>query len=202
MAFPDEILAGPVGVWVAPTGTVFPLVNVAPAASWVVLGSQEALHTDEDGVTIESSVETEDFVPLGSIDAVKSWITGQDLRVRFNLADLRLETLSHAFGGPPTAAGNVIDVPAASGAAGYRHLSLTRTGIPTQVAMLVRALQSPYDDDPTWAMQWELNRVAQIAAVPLQWVKGVPVKAAFEYRVYRDAAGVGRIVAQDAAPLP
>lgn len=200
MTFPTEIMAGPVDVFIAPAGTAFTSIGVAtPSAPWIVLGSTGALNTDEDGVTVTSSIDTDEFTPLGDIHPVKSWLTGEDLRVQFTLADLRLETLSHALGGPATAAGNVQTVANGGGLAGYKWLSLTRSSVPAQVAMMVRGTQSPYDDAALgWRTQFELYRVSQVAAVPLAFQKGTPTKVAFEYRIYRDASGVGRIVAQNA----
>lgn len=202
MAFPTPVIAGPVEVYVAPTGTAFPKVDAAPAVAWVLLGTQGALDYDDSGVSITNSVDTEDFVPLGAIEAVKSWLTGSDVRVSFQLANISLEMLSHAYGGPATAAGNVTTTAAGAGTAGYKSLSLTRSGIPQQVAMLIRSEQSPYDDaNAGFNMQWELNRVAQVAEVPLEFMKGTPVKVQFEYRVYRDENGVGQILAQHAAAI-
>ena len=37
---PFEILAGPADIYVAPIGTAFPLVNVAPAVDWVHPGAR------------------------------------------------------------------------------------------------------------------------------------------------------------------
>lgn len=201
MSFPDGVIAGKAEVYIAPAATAFPAVDEAPASEFILVGDQGSLSYTEDGVTITSSITTSEFVPLGDIHAVKSWLTGEDLRVTFNLADISLESLSHALGGPATAAGDVATVAAASGTAGYKSLSLTRDSTPEQVAMLIRINQSPYDSDPStnaFDMQIELNRVANVSAVPLTFQKGTPATVAFEYRIYRDASGVGRIVAQTA----
>jgi hypothetical protein len=196
----EEIIAGSAEVYIAPTGTAFPDVDLAVAAPWVLMGTNGSLNTTEDGIVIAAEVTTEDFTPLGDIQAVKTWLTGYDQRVRFTLADMTLEMLSHAYGGPPTTTGNVTTTAPSSGNMGYKSLSLTRSGIPTQVAMTIRMAQSPYGSAAPLT-QFELYRVSQIAAVEITVQKGTPMQVAFEYRVYRDPSGVGQVKAGNAAAV-
>src|SRR5688572_24105466 len=106
MAFPDEVMAGSWTMYIAPGGTAQPaLPSTAPAAAYILLGSQGSLNVDEAGITMRKTLESEDWYSLGLPARVKTFVTREALEIEFNMADMALETLSHLNGGPATAAG-------------------------------------------------------------------------------------------------
>lgn len=194
MALSDEILAGPVSVYVAPLATAFPVVNVAPAAAWILLGSQGAKNITEDGVHIFTEDEKAFFRGLGSTGPMKAFRTSEDARVEFELADLNLAMVDKAHGGPATAAGNVVDN---AGPPATKELALLRGFTIVQHALLIRKTgENAYG---AFNMQWQIPRVVANGQPELVWVKDEPVMGAFSYTLLDDpASGFGKIIAQSA----
>src|SRR3990167_8660628 len=88
MATPYEIVAAPLTVWVAPTGTAFPDVDTAPNGSWTKLGTSGDKNYADDGVTVTHEQTIETFTPAGSTAARKAWRTEEGLLVEFVLVDI------------------------------------------------------------------------------------------------------------------
>ncbi len=170
MGAPYEVIAGPIQAWVAPLGTAFPLVNVAPAASWILLGTNGDKNITEDGMTIRNAAEVNLFRSLGQSMAVKAFRVSEDIEVEFDLADMTLEMIDKAVGGPATAAGNVVTTAAGAGTAGFKTLSMVKGFVIPTIALLVRSAINPYGDG--FNMQWEFPKVV----IPGDGVEHVFVK--------------------------
>lgn len=200
MPAPFEIIAGPIQAWVAPLATAFPLISAAPAATWILLGQSGDDNMTESGLTIRHGQETNPFFALGTTLARKVFRSRESHEVEFNIADLTMELYNKAMGTAATTAGDVVDVAAGAGTAGYRHFDLERGFDIDTVALLLRTGMSPYGD--AFNTQWEI-KAAQLHGQPeLVFVKDVPVALNFVYTVIKDpAGGVSiRCLAQDAIP--
>lgn len=157
MGAPFEVIAGPIQAWAAPLSTAFPLINVAPAAAWILLGSNGDKNITEDGMTIRQSSEINEFRSLGQSMPVKAFRVSEAVEVEFDLADMTLEMIDKAVGGPATTTGNVVSTPATTGVAGIKTLSLVKGFVIPTVALLVRSGINPYGDG--FNMQWEFPKV-------------------------------------------
>lgn len=192
---------GPIAAYVAVRGTAFPLVSAVPAAAWILLGVQGAKNITEDGVHIIMEDTKEIWRGLGSTAPQKAFRTMEDGRVEFELADVTIEALSHAFGGAPTATpAGITTVAAAAGIPGTKAINILR-GFPIQeVALLLRKEDSPYN--AAFNMQWEIPRAVINSNTDLTFVKGQPGLVQFSFQLLEDPTlGMGKIVAQTAAPI-
>jgi hypothetical protein len=191
---PFEILAGPADIYVAPIGTAFPLVNVAPAVDWVHLA--KATQMDEAGVIIKADQTVDHVYSLGGTGSRKGFRTRQDLHVLFTLMDATVEAYADALAGQ-----TVVTTAPGAGTAGYKTIALAMPGgaIATK-ALLVRVAESPYGD--LMLAQWEFPRAYNAGNVETKYTKGVPVGLAFDFMVMDDNAGVkGNYRAQNALPV-
>lgn len=184
MPAPFHIIPGPVQVYVAPYGTVFPVLGVAPAGTWIGLGTNLDKDITEDGVTLRHSRATEIFRGLGTTAPRKSFATEEDLEIEFNLADMSMEAYSKALGAPATTAGNVTTV---AGPPATKTVPLLRGFITDTVALLIRLGTSAYGEGTaTFTTQWKIPMVQQVGNPEVVFVKGAPVALNHLYRAMWD----------------
>lgn len=201
MPQPYEIIAGPIQAYIAPLATAFPATPaVAPGGTWILLGASGDDNITEDGLTIRHPQETSSFRPLGRTLPRKRFRNAEDIEVEFVIADLTAEVYNKALGAAATAAGDVTDVAAEAGVAGYRHFNLERGFDIDTIALMLRCGMSPYGDG--FAMQWEFPAVQLAGDGPeLVFVKDEPVGLRFIYQAIVDPNGGSiRCLMQDAAP--
>lgn len=199
MPSPFEIIAGPINAYIAPVGTAFPLVSAAPAAAWILLGTNGDKNITEDGLTIRHPRNIEVFRALGTTGPRKTFPTDEDLEIEFVLADLTAEAYDKALGSPATAAGNVVTTAAGTGTPGHHSRSLLRGFTIDTVALLVRCGMSPYGD--AFNSQWEIPMAQQNSEPELVFVKGVPVGLQYMYRALQDPTnGFGSVKMQHQVP--
>jgi hypothetical protein len=190
---PYEIIAAPFTLWLAATGTAFPVVDAAPAGTWTKIGSSGALNYDEGGVSIEHSQSVSKWRPLGSAAPTKAFRTEEDLTISLVLHDLTLEQYAFALNG-----GSVTTVAAGSGTAGYKSLPLTQGLLVTRYALLVRGV-SPYGD---FTGQYEVPIVVHAGTPSVVYTKGEPAGLALKFEALRDTSlGLGTLRMQTAAAL-
>lgn len=127
-----EILAAPLELWLAPVGTAFPTLSDSPDEPWELIGRAGAENYTDDGVTIRTPQTIETFTPAGTTMPVKAWRTESGVEVSVTVADVRAETLRHAFDGNEITAG--LDTV---------EMSLLRGDQVAEYALLARG-QSPY----------------------------------------------------------
>lgn len=153
---PYEVIAAPFTLWVAPVGTAFPLIDVAPAVAWVKVGSSGNLNYDDAaGVTVEHSQKIVPWRASGDSGARKTFRTEEDLKIKLKLMDITLEQYALALNHNP-----VTDVAAGVGVAGYRKIGLSRGFTVATRALLIRGSVSPYGPDD-WNSQYEVPIAAQ-----------------------------------------
>jgi len=196
MGAPFEVIAGPIEAWVAPLLTAFPDMDDAdPAVDWIWLGENGAKNIAESGVSIHDAATSNDWRALGTTMAVKNFLVSEDLRVEFDLDDVRLEMWSIARGGPATTASNVTTVAAGVGTMGHKDLSLVRDldSINT-VALLLRQKQSAYGEGAFKMTQYEFPKaVCPGDGVDLVYVKGTPVAVHFNFHILYDPNIIVRV---------
>ena len=91
---PYEIIGAPFTLWVAPTGTAFPLIDAAPAVDWVKIGTNGDRNYSEEGVTAGHSQTVNYARPAGATGPVKAFRMEEDLMLSLTLWDMTLEQYS------------------------------------------------------------------------------------------------------------
>lgn len=201
---PFEILAAPLTVWLAPVGTAFPLVNAAPAAAWIRIGTNGDANYDEEGVTVSHTKKDELARVAGRNGPIKAFTTEEDLMISLKLMDVSLEQYATALNRLAT---GVTTTAAGVGTPGTRRMGLSQGSDPMVYALLARGVGvSPYADGMN--MQYEVPRVFQSGNPKPVFRKGKPATLELEFTALEDlnAANAserfGRLVAQHQAPLP
>jgi hypothetical protein len=196
---PFEILAGPYTLWLAPVGTVFPLITAVPAVAWVKIGTNGDVNYDDDGITVSHVAKQEVARPAGRTGQVKAWTTEEDLMLSLKLWDVSLEQYATALN-----KATVTTVAAGVSVAGTKKIGLNQGAEVTAYALLARGL-SPYGDG--FSMQYEVPRCFQSANAKPVFKKGKPATLDLEFTALEDLAAAsaaerfGRLVAQHQAAL-
>lgn len=187
MSCARELVTAPFDLYWAPTGEAFPDVDTTPAGNWALIGSLGARRYTEEGVSISSEIETEDFNSLAALDPECVFLTGRDLMVSVVMADISLEQLRIAF--------NLNTVTEAAGPPATRTLPMNIGPELESFALLVRgANKSPEPDAETGQnLQFEFENVIEVASKEITFTKGEPAGVQLEFRVL---AGTNVIVAE------
>jgi hypothetical protein len=159
------VIGGPFRVWRAEVGTAFPLITVAPAAGWNLLGVNGNKSYSEDGVTVRHPQTVNRIRPAGSTGPIKAARTDEDFEIEFTLWDLTLEQYAQALSQQ-----TVTDEGGARVMAPYRGFVIPES------ALLIRG-PSPYDD--TLELQYEVPRAYTEGAPEIAFVKGEPAGLEF-----------------------
>lgn len=196
---PYEIIGAPFTLWLAPTGTAFPLIDVAPAGTWKKIGTNGTSNYSDAGVTVSHGQKVAQARPAGSTGPVKAWLDEEDLMISLVLWDLSLEQYQYAINGvAPTT------VAAGAGTAGYKKTGLSRAVEPACYAALLRGI-SPYGD--AYNAQYEVPRVYQSGSPKTVFAKGKPAGLDLEFTALEDltagtaAERFGRFVTQHQLPV-
>ncbi len=175
MPAPFEIVAGPIEVYIAPVGESFPLIGAEPpGGNWVLVGTEGASNTSEDGVTINLTETVEDFRTLGGTDIVKSFRTEEDMTISMVLADMTFEQVARALNF------NTVTTDTDD-----KTIPLYKGAEVSYMALLVRGNDgSPYGQG--YNLQFQVPRVRPSGEPEMVWVKGEPVGVAVEFMALRD----------------
>lgn len=201
MPAPFEIIAAPFTAYYAPLATAFPLIDAAPGAGWVKIGTSGDESMDEEGVTVQHSQEINKIRSLGSTVPIKAFRTAEDLIIAFTLWDVSQEFYRLGLN-----SNEVTTVAAGVGAAGTKTVQFYQGEQVATMALLLRAEVSPYGDGMN--MQYEVPYCYMSGNPEPQYRKGEPAGYALEFTALRDpnaatkALSFGRLVAQHALPLP
>lgn len=148
MPAPHEIIASPLTIWLAPTGTAFPDLDDAPAGTWKKLGSEGHRNLDEDGVEIAYSQTIEEF--RGQSTTIrKVFRTEEGMAMTFTLVDLSPEMQALAAFDDTT----LTTIAAAAGVAGEKKFSTKKGTTVEQYALLARG-ESTVDNGLITQHQW------------------------------------------------
>jgi hypothetical protein len=180
MAAPEEVLAFPLTVWLAPVGSTMPLVDAAPTTPWEVLGVEGDLNYDDTGVIVSHGETTFDFVPAGSTMPAKRFRTAEELLTKLNLVDLSPATYAKVMNDAA-----LTIVAASAGVAGYDSFSLFRGDQVNSFAVLLRG-PSPVDNDLNMQYVVPLAFVSVIGDVTFN--KGVVASLPIEIQMIRHSS--------------
>lgn len=197
---PYEIIAGPLKLWLGPTGTAFPLINAAPAAGWTSVGTNNDRNQSADGVTVTHSETLQQVKPGGATGPVKVFREDESLTFKVVMWDMTLEQYTAAINGNP-----VSTTAAGTGTPGTKKIGLSKGKIVKEYALLVRG-PSAYDE--AYAAQYEVPRCYQSGNAEIVYRKGTPAGISLEFTTLEDLATnidaerFGRLIMQHQAALP
>jgi hypothetical protein len=188
MDAPNEIIAAPLTVYVAPLATAFPAVNAAPAGAWFKLGTSGDKNYDEEGVTVTHEQTIETFTPAGGTAPRKAWRTEEGLLIEFTLVDLTPEQYAKVL--------NDATVTTDAGPPAIKRQDILLGLSVKALALLARGKSSVNN---ALTAQYEVPIVYQAAAPAPVYAKGAPTGLACQFVALEDAtSGFGRLVNQTA----
>lgn len=197
---PYEIVGAPLTLWLAPVGTAFPLIDVAPAVAWIKIGTNGNRNYSGEGVTVAHGRTFQKARPAGAVGPVKAWLDEEELMFRLTLWDISLEQYQLALSNNA-----LTTVAAGAGTAGYKKIGLSHGAAVKEYALLARGV-SPYNE--ALSAQYEVPRCYQSGSPEAVYRKAQPTGLALEWTALEDlgaaseAERFGRITAQHQAPLP
>lgn len=180
MAAPEEVVAAPLTIWLAPVGTAFPDIDEAPAVDWEKLGIEGDLNYDEAGVTVSHAETVNDFKSAGSTMPQKRFRVGEDFLIKLNLVDISPATYAKVMNDAA-----ITTVAAASGTAGMKKFSLFRGDQVASFAVLGRG-KSSVDNDLN--MDFVFSKAFVSVNGDAVFNKGVPVMLPVEIQAIRHSA--------------
>lgn len=188
---PYEVLVGVGTLYVAPSGTTAPAVNVAPSGAWAELGETDG------GVTVTKSQNIETFSSDQRTGNNKAVRTEEGVLVETNLNEHTLENLANVMNGTLT------DTAPGAGTIGIRTLPMRKGADVSEYALLFRG-SSPYGAFPG---QFYVPRGFFNDDIALEFTKDgktlIPVKfEALEYdAASTEAERFGKVTYQDAVAV-
>lgn len=169
----EEIIAGPLTLWVAPVGTAFPTIATAEAAfdaAWEKIGTSGTRNYDDDGVTLNMAETVEEWIPAGGTLPRMAIRTEEQCEFTVKVADMTIQQLKRALNG------NTVTE---DGGADTTEISLYRGLDITDYALLCRG-KSPYD--AAGIAQWQVPRCYQSSEPEIEFVKGNPASYELTFR--------------------
>lgn len=189
-----EIMFAPYDVYWAPVGEAFPIIEVAPAGNWLVLGAAVAERTNEDGVMVTMEQDFEEFRSAGHSAPQEASRVSESLIVSLTLHDLRPEMLRLVLNNNA-----VTSTAAGGGKAGFDEIDFERgAGKPTEMALLVRGISTQF---ATGNAQYQIPRCYVSSSPEIVHTKGEAAGIEIEFRTLRATATpfMGKLVSQDSA---
>lgn len=178
MGAPFEIVAGKVQAWLAPVGTAFPVINVAPGGAWVLLGVAGDKDVSEDGVIIKHTETQTKIRTLGTTMPRKAFRTEEDLSVELTLFDATAEAIAAQLNG-----GTITTL---AGPPAEKTVPLNLGGSVLSRALLIRGVLSPYADSAS-NLQVDIPLAVQDGELDLTFKKGDPIGLKLRFWALDDA---------------
>jgi hypothetical protein len=178
---PYEVMAGPYTLYLAPTGTAFPLLNAAPAAAWIKIGtSPDSANYDEDGIVVSHVAKYQTIRSAGRTGPIKTYIEEEDYMISLKLMDVSLEAYSIALN-----KATISTVAAGAGTLGTKKIGLSQGSEVATYALLARG-PSPYGDD--FKGQYMIPRAFQSANQKPTFKKAKPAILELEFTALENMA--------------
>lgn len=185
MSAPYEIVAGAVDAYLAPVATAFPVINAAPAGTWIKLGAVGSKDYSEDGVKIMAGQTNTRIRTLGATGPRKAFRTAEDLTIELTLLDTTIESYQAAF--------NQSAITTVAGPPAEKKIQLLQGNAVALRAMLVRGVLSPYADSASF-LQWDIPLVFQDGDIESVYRKGEAVGLKLRFVALQDdALGFGTL---------
>lgn len=190
---PQELVTGPVTLYVAPIGTAVPLVDTAPASPWVQVGTNGPNDYDGAGVTVTLNQTLATWTPLGTTAPVAVWRTNEQLEVAVTLADTSPNAFALAMNDVA-----VTTVAASTGNPGESDVPLLQGPQVSVFACLVRGISALNN---TMNAQYAIPAVYQGANPAPVYKLGAPAELALTFMTILDpnGGGFGKLQQQSAA---
>lgn len=169
---PYEIIAAPLEVWLAPVGTPFPELGVAPSDPWQLLGVSGDRNLEQGGLTVTHQQTIEQVRTAGATGPVKAFRTEEGLVIEFTLLDVTLETYAKA-----------LNDQIVTNETGTKALKLHRGPNVATHALLARGPSAYGDDLPA---QYEVPVVFQNGNPAPVFRKGNPAGLLFSFVALED----------------
>jgi hypothetical protein len=100
-ATPQEIVAAPLTLYIAPLGQAAPPIQATPtqlaSAGWTLVGANGNDDYDATGVTVTHNQTITTWTPLGSTAPNKAWRTAEQFEIAVTLADISPATYALAL---------------------------------------------------------------------------------------------------------
>ena len=175
------VVNGPLSIYWAAVGTVFPGIAVDPTtAGFTLLGTSGDKNYTDDGVSINPGQTIEDWIPLGGTFPRKSFRTEEELLVTVKMADLSLAQVRASLN-QNTITANASD----------SEINLDRGLSVSTIALLVRGTGKSAEV-AAGNLQFELFEVREGNSQELSFVKGEPAGVELEFRALDNSTnGVG-----------
>jgi hypothetical protein len=178
MAF-EEVVAGPLKVYIAPFGTAFPTLNEEPDASWTLIGTNGDMNYSEEGVTVSHSATYNKTRTAGAAGPIKAHLDNEDLMIRLTLIDITEEQYAVALNNQTVNA-----TAAGVGTMGQTKMGLSRGVRPVAEFALVARGLSPKDE--TLPMQYCIPRCINESSPEVVHRKGVGAALALQLAALED----------------
>ncbi len=168
MPAPNEVVASPLTIYLAPVGFAFPAIDAKPVvtAGWAKLGTEGANNYDTGGVTVAHSETVSDFTPAGSTMPTKRFRTAESFEISLGLVDISPTVYAKVMNSAA-----LTTVAAASGIAGQSWFSLFRGIDVNSFAVLARGESSV---DNTLTLQYEFSKAFVSVNGNVVYQKGTP----------------------------
>lgn len=106
----QEILAGPLELFLAAVGEAFPDISTSPpGGNWEKLGQSGDENYTDDGVSVNLTQSIETFIPAGATLPVKAFRTEEGVEITVTVADVRPEVMTLALNDNDSTAGTSPD---------------------------------------------------------------------------------------------
>lgn len=151
MAAPEQNLAFPITLYLAPVDTAMPAIDDDPAdfdPAWEVLGTDGDKDYDDSGVVMSQSETVFDLVPAGSTSVKKRFRTGESNLVKVNLIDVAPDAYAKVMNDA-----QIETIAPTTGVAGEKRFSLHRGDQVASFAVLGRGV-SAVDNDLNMQFEW------------------------------------------------
>ena len=190
---PQELVAAPLSLYIAPVGSTVPLVDTAPASPWVLVGTNGQNDYDSTGLTVTHNQTLATFTPVGTTAPVAVWRTDEQLEISVTLADT--SSTSYAVALNDVAVTTVAATTGVPGESDVPLLQGTRVALFALLARGVSALNN------TMSAQYAVPAVYQAANPAPVYKKGTPAELALTFATVLDpnGGGYGKFQQQSAA---
>lgn len=165
----EELVAGPLELWLAPRGESFPMISEDPSGSWELLGNSGDKNYTDDGVTVTLGQSIEAFTGAGSTMKRKAWRTEESMEVGVTVADTRAEIWRRALNDNST-----------TESTGQVSLPLLRGHDVHEYALLARG-KSPYEESGDDVVQFQVPACYMMSEPEVSHVKGEPAGVEFTF---------------------
>lgn len=180
---PQELLAAPLSLYIAPVGSTPPLVDTTPASPWVLVGTNGQNDYDATGLTATHNQTLATFTPVGTTAPVAVWRTDEQVEISVTLADTSATAYAIALNDVA-----VTTIAATTGVPGESDVPLLQGTTVNLFALLGRGVSALNN---TLQAQYWVPCVYQAANPAPVYKKGAPAELALTFASILDPNGNG-----------